>query len=841
MVEWWKTWTQTHLPLEEPVLVFAAVMLIILAAPLLAVRFRLPGIIGLIVAGILVGPHAAGILERDKTIELMGTVGLLYIMFMAGLEVDLNQFFKYRNRSLVFGSLTFLMPQLIGTAMAVWLLGFGWAAAILLASMFASHTLVSYPIAARLGIAQSGAVTTAIGGTIITDTAALLVLAVVAAAHHGDIGPMFWGELALSLGIFVAAVLILLPRLGRWFFGVYAGDGGAEFVFVLAAGFTCAFFAEVAGVEAIIGAFLAGLALNRLIPHQGALMNRINFVGNTLFVPLFLLSVGMLVEVSRLVGGYRAWLVGGSMVVTVILTKWLAAWLTRKLLGYSRSESMVIYGLSVPQAAATLAAVFVGFEINLFDEEVLNGAVMMILFTCLLGPWLVEKYGREMALASRRMPDRDDDAPQRILVPLANPSSADSLMDLAFAIREPDSHESIYPLTIAPDDGQVEKHVAAGEKMLGHAVIYAAGADVPVIPTTRIDLNIANGIARAVAELRISNIIVGWKPSAAPVRRGKVFGSVLDQLLNQTRQSILFCHFSRPINNTQRLILVIPPSGHLQSGFNDAIKLCKRMTSNIGARLYILSTPLTIEAVRAGVKKIKPEVNVTFAPVQQFARLADTLATTVGEDDMILLLNSRRSGPTWQPRCDRLPLELAAAFTELNLLVLYPSELVSRPGSMTPEQLENRPFIRALAEGRTTFQLDRISSEQAIERMLETAFPDEPAKRRMLQENLVRNSREFSAEVVPGVVLIHAHVSQVGEPTVLLGISQTGLSFPRVLKPAHLVFALLNPIHQSPEAHLKTLAAIANLVRQKDVIDRLRAAHSPEDLQADLNPVDPAY
>ena len=462
------------LPIQNPVMVFALAMVLFVSVPLLFERARVPGIIGLIVAGAVIGPNALGVMERDETIILLGTVGLLYLMFMAGVEIDLHGFNRNRNRSLGFGALTFLIPQTLGTGAALWL-GYGWASAILLGSMLASHTLVAYPITSRLGIAKNEAVTVAVGGTIITDLVALLVLAVVAASIGGDLDAVFWLRLAGMLAVFAALVMLGLPRLGRWFLGNdYVGEAGA-YVFVLAALYTSAVLAELAGVEAIIGAFLAGLALNRLIPEGGPLNNRLHFFGNALFIPFFLLSVGMLVDVRVFAAGPRAWMVMGAMSATVIVAKWLAAKLTQRMYGYSPEEGWAIFGLSVPQAAATLAAALIGYRIELFDAAVLNGAILMILITCTIGPWVVERYGRRLALREERKPAAQGDTPQRILIPMANAAHADALLDLAFLIRAPNSDEPLRPLTVVRGSArQAAEAVAKAERMLSQAVAYAA-------------------------------------------------------------------------------------------------------------------------------------------------------------------------------------------------------------------------------------------------------------------------------------------------------------------------------------------------------------------------------
>ena len=398
-------------PFTDPVLIVALATLLFLTVPVLAERIRVPGVIGLIVAGAAVGPHGFGLLARDQTIILLGTVGLLYLMLMVGLELDLHQFSLYRDRSIVFGTLSFLVPAVFGMAAGL-ALGYPLPSALLLASAFSSHTLLAFPIASRLGIVRNEAVTTALGGTILTEILALLLLAVVAnSAGGGALNAAFWARLAVSFGIYVTAVMWGLPRLGRWFFR-RSGDGGTEFIFVLASLFTISWLAHAAGVEPIVGALLAGLALNRLVPAQGPLMNRIHFVGNTLFIPFFLLSVGMLVNVWAL-DSLRAWVIAGVLSGGVLISTWLGAWFTGRAFGYEPAEGWTVFGLTVPHAAGTLAIILVGYDLGLLDQTEVNAVVVMILATCLAGPWAVERFGRRVALREAARPYDPAMAPWR--------------------------------------------------------------------------------------------------------------------------------------------------------------------------------------------------------------------------------------------------------------------------------------------------------------------------------------------------------------------------------------------------------------------------------------------
>ena len=662
-----------RLPVTEPVMVFAIAMLVFVAVPLVFERLHVPGMIGLIIAGAVLGPNALGVLERDETIVLLGTVGLLYLMFMAGVEIDLHGFRKYRNRSLTFGAITFLLPQVVGTGIGL-LLGYGWAASLLLASVFASHTLLAYPIASRFGLAKNAAVTTTVGGTIVTDSAALLVLAIIAASVEGELNAAFWIRLVVSLVVFVAVVMLGVPRLGRWFFRRHGSEGAAEYVFVLAALFVCAVLAEFAGVEPIIGAFLAGLAINRLIPEHGPLSNRLHLFGNAFFIPFFLFSVGMLVNVRVLAGGTRAWTVMLAMSGTVIVTKWMAARLSQRLFGYSPEEGWTMFGLSVPQAAATLAAALIGYQIRLFDETVLNGTILMILVTCTLGPWVVERYGRKLALLEERKPYEPSEAPQRILLAISNPATAESLTEFALLIRDPEVGEPLYPLIVVPgrgEDDDTAPQVATAEKMLSRSVLYAAGADTPVAPLTRVDHNFANGITRAITETRSNTVVVGWDRRQS--RRFALAGRVLDQVVERTQQLVLVTKVGGALNTIGRIIVVLPPCSDRSVGFCEAVRTIKILASRLGAKLTGLVVEGNCTDYGALFEGVKPSVPTEFETLGGWETLLPRLQEMVRNDDLIVVLGARRGSIAWHREIERLPGQLDQ-FIDGCFVVAYPSE-----------------------------------------------------------------------------------------------------------------------------------------------------------------------
>jgi Kef-type K+ transport system membrane component KefB/mannitol/fructose-specific phosphotransferase system IIA component (Ntr-type) len=799
------------LPITDPVLIFALAMVIFVGAPLLFERLRIPGIIGLIVAGAVIGPNGLNLLERGATIVLLGTVGLLYLMFMVGLELDLHDFNKYRNRSIIFGSLSFAIPQVLGTGVGL-LYGYPLASSLLLGAVFASHTVLAYPIASRLGIVKNLAVTTTLGGTILTEILALLVLAIVAGSAGGTLDFEFWLVLGASLAAYIAAIMWGVPIVARAFFRNVRSDSTLEFVFVMAVLFTVAWLAHFAQAEPIIGALLAGLALNRLVPHSGALMNRINFVGNALFIPFFLLSVGMLVDVSALTS-LDAVVFAVGIAVSVMVGKLFAAKVTERVFGFNKDEGWVIFGLSVPHASGTLAIVLVGFELTLFDQLEVNGIVLTILVTSLAGPWLVEHFGRNVALQEEQKPYEPREAPPRILIPIANPATEEALLDLAILLRGSGSSEPLHPLIVVPEAMDAsEAQVAEAERVLTHAVIYAAGAEVPVVPLTRVDQNIPAGIVRGIAETRSSTVVIGWDGGRSPV--GGIFGSVLDQLLVQTKAMVVVAKLGHALNVSKRLVLILPPLIYRHPGFFDAARGVKAIASQLGAPILGLGIDEEPERLDPLFEPIRPAASVQFERVDGWGQLFAELRDRVRPDDLVVVLSARRGTLPWHPKLERLPSQLARLLPE-SFLMFYPSE------ADTPrrEPVAQNVLPRGLQPDRITFDLPKTGFQEALRTILSAAI-DDPARLEKVVAALVEGEREFSTEVRPGVVVPHARVQGIAEPVLFLGTCPEGIEFPQARDAANLIFVLLSPADR-PQEHLRSLAEIARLVSREEYVQEL--------------------
>ncbi|ADE68777.1 MULTISPECIES: cation:proton antiporter [Priestia] len=661
-----------HFPLKEPVLIFGFAVLIFLLFPILMGKLRIPAIIGPIIAGIIVGPNGLEILERDSTIQLLGTVGLLFIMFIAGLELDLDGFKKYRNRSILFGMLSFLIPLVLGVLIGLWL-HLSMLSAILFGSIFSTHTLLGYPAISRLGVAKNQAVTTAVGGTLLTDSLALLFLAVITGASEGHLTVGFFVYLIVATALFAVVVLFLTPYLTKWFFKRSNNEGTTEFNFVLAILFVAGAISLFVGLEPIIGAFLAGLALNRYIYDHGPLMNRIRFTANALFIPFFLLSVGMLMDLGVLISSPKTLLTIALITIVAIGSKLLASWGTSKVYGYSKTERNVIFGLSTTHAAATLAITLVGYEFGLFDQQIINAVIIVILVTCILGPYLCEKYGRKLAVAQDKE-SLDDTLPERILITITNSDTIESLLDLGFVLKKAKkTEEPIYPLTVIQKDlKQADHEVAQAERMLGHALTYASGADVPVRLLTRVDHNIGWGIERAATEERITTIIVGWDGSVKESQ--KVFGRVIDNFLEHTYQRSLITTIKHPLNMMERVILILPNNIVHKPGFEDSITIIKGIVSQLNATIQGLVIRDDLEAYRKASEQVHPNVEVEFQSIDCWNSVYKNGLNDIKSTDLVILLSARKGTVAWHPELETLPKKLASMNLK-NFIVFYPTEM----------------------------------------------------------------------------------------------------------------------------------------------------------------------
>lgn len=663
-----------ELPLANPVLIFSLILFIILLSPILLRKLNIPGIIGLIIAGVVIGPYGFNILEKNSAVDLFSTIGLLYIMFIAGLELDMNEFKSNRNKSLLFGFFTFAIPLAVGYPVCFYLLGYDFNASFLTASMFATHTLVAYPIVSKLGISKNQAVAVTVGGTILTDTAVLIILAVVMGNSEGSLNQEFWIRLGVSLAVFSFIMFFIIPKIAKWFFRKLESEKHSHYIFVLSVVFFAAFLAELAGVEPIIGAFVAGLALNKLIPHSSALMNRIEFIGNSLFIPFFLISVGMLVDISVILSGPMALIIAGMLSVVAIFGKWMAALLTQLVFKYSKAQRQLIFGLSSAHAAATLAVVLVGYKAEILDDNILNGTVILILVTCIIASFATEKAAKRIVVETE-----EEDAgevfkssgaqSEQILLPIANVANFEKLLEFSTFIKDKKSSNPISILSVVSNNDEAEVNILKTRNKLETFVKEGSATETAVNVITTIDHNIASGIARISREIMADIIVLGW-----PQRSGfidKIIGEKVDSILNNTDKTTFICHLEKPLVTHKKIVIAAPPLAEHENGFSMWFAKMVKLAQELSVTIHLNCNENTKEAIERLLKSTKMTAAIEFHPFSEWDDFL-VLAKHIDKDDLIVLVSARKGATSHMSYLENLPSKLEKHFSENSRFIIYP-------------------------------------------------------------------------------------------------------------------------------------------------------------------------
>ena len=676
------------LPIDNPVLQFFLLLVIILVAPILFNRLRIPSLIGLIIAGAIVGENVLGLLARDSGIVLSGTVGLLYIMFLAGLEIDMVGFKKNGRQSFIFGLLTFLIPMALGTAAAYYLLNLHLIPSILLASMLASHTPLTYPIISKFGVTKNRAVTISMGGTMITNTLALLVLAVIVGMQAGEVNTTFWVRLLISFTVFAGVVFFLFPMIGRWFLKKFQ-DNVSQYIFVLMMVFLAAVLAQFAGVEAIIGAFLAGLALNRLIPRSSPLMNRVEFVGNAVFIPFFLISVGMLIDFRAFVSDWAS--IKAAVVITgaVIAAKYLAALAAQKAFGYVKPERQIIFGLTLGQAAATLAVVLIGYNLGLLSDAILNGAIIKVLVTCTIASFQAQKGAFALSLMEGNPGDEQSgDKNERILITLSNPDTMEELMELSLAMKSKYNTDGLYALNIINSKVHSLESEKKANKLLDAAAKVASATDTHVQKIIRYDESITNGIVGITRKYDISHIVMGLHMKSDLSK--SFLGDLTESVLEHSDATAVIYKSVQPISTIKRHLVIIPENAEKEVGFAFWLSKIWSIARNTGAKIVFYAPTTILDIIRHIQTHHLIEAEfVTFPNWNDFLYISKDLRA----DDLLFIITSRPHKKSYHSNMAKIPDYVNQYFTKNSFILLHPMQgSVSDPH----EDLMNPTFLASV-------------------------------------------------------------------------------------------------------------------------------------------------
>ena len=677
-----------YFPITDPTLIFFVVLLIVLFAPIIMGKLRIPHIIGMVLAGIVIGKYGLNILERDSSFELFGRVGLYYIMFLAALEMDMEGMKKNKSRLLIYGLLTCFVPFTLTYLMSIHLLHYSTKASLLLSCIMASNTLIAYPIVSRFGLQQKPSVTLSVGSSMLSLLIALVILAGLVASFSEHDGVLFWIFFATKFAAYCGFMIFLIPRLTRWFLRRYS-DAVMQFIFVMAMLFMSAALSQIVGIEGVFGAFFAGLILNRYIPHISPLMNRLEFIGNALFIPYFLIGVGMLINVNLLFqGGHILWVIF-CIVFFGTLGKAIAAYAACLGFRLPLSSGHMMFGLTSAHAAGSIAMVMVGMNIligpntYLVNDDMLNGVVIMILFTCIISSLLTDWSSRKIILRDKELPEAEDEKKgndEKILIPVRYPEYADNLMDLALLVRNQKLNRGLVCLNVVYDDKDMRYNQEQGRQLLDHCSQLAAATDVRTQTQVRIAANIANGIKHAFNEFQCSEIIIGMHMH--PERSPKFWGEFHQSLFNGLSRQIIMARVIQPLNTIRRIQVAVPSRAEFEPGFYRWLERLSRMAGNLDCRIQFHGRTETLALINEYIQNRHHEVRADYAVMNHWNEMPQ-LAAQISNDHMLVVITARKGTVSYKTALERLPEEITRFFSGTNLMIIFPDQY----GDSSGEQL----------------------------------------------------------------------------------------------------------------------------------------------------------
>ena len=690
----------SYFPITDPTLIFFVVLLIILFAPIIMGKLRIPHIIGMVLAGVAVGKYGFNILSRDDSFELFGKVGLYYIMFLASLEMDMEGVKRNSRRFGVFGLLTFAVPLLLTYVASLTILHYSQLASILLGCIMASNTLIAYPIVGRYGLQKKPSVTLSVGSSMISLLMALVTLAAIVASYGGNTGPMFWLWFAGKFVLYCATLIIVIPRLARWFLRRYS-DAVMQFIFVMSMLFMSAVFSEAVGLEGIFGAFLSGLILNRFIPHVSPLMNRIEFIGNALFIPYFLIGVGMLINVRMLFAGGNILMV--VLVVTLFgtLGKALAAYIASFLFKLPVSSGNMMFGLTSAHAAGAIAMVMIGMRVELapgvalVNDDMLNGVVIMILFTCIISTMVTEHAAQQIILRDKEMPNAEDDKhanDEKILIPMKYPEYAQRLVNVAMMMRNPKNTTGLVGLNVVYDDDDMHRNMEQGQQLLDRMASYAAAADMTMQTQVRVAANIANGIRHAFKEYRATDVLIGMHMH--PEVSQKFWGAFHQSLFNGLNSQIVMARLNQPLSTIRRVQVAVPSRAQFEPGFYRWLERVCRLAANMECHTEFFGREDVLPLIEQYVKNKHRNIRVSFTKMLHWSEMP-RLAASISDDHLFIVVTARKGTVSYKNALERLPDEIQNNFSGKNIMIIFPDQHGDAMEEMTFAQPQHTEDLSA--------------------------------------------------------------------------------------------------------------------------------------------------
>lgn len=660
-------------PLTQPVAIFLLVLLIILVCPIVFRRLGIPQIVGLIASGILVGPYGLNVLARDASFEIFGQVGILYLMFLAAVEIDMFHLRKNLNRGIVFGLITFTIPMAAGIIGSRLSFGASWTTCVLIASMYASHTLISYPIVSKFGLQNAKPAVIAVCATIVTVMLSLLTLAGVVEASEGGFSTSRFVVLLLQMVVYAVVVGITFRYATKWFFRKFS-DMVSQFIYVLAMVFIASMTAQLIGLEAILGAFYAGLVLNRFIPERSGLMGRIQFVGNALFIPYFLIGVGMLINVHVIFKGWSVGWVALNMVLVSMASKWFSAYLGAKLFGFGGMQRDIMFGLTSGKAAATIAATMIGFQHGLLSEDMMNGAVLMILACCVVSTFTTQRATKQLRMERTEAElmsegERTPGEYARQLVAVANPVTAEGLMRLALLMRNRRNRNPVTALFVRNSDDT--RILNMGRSALKSAVTAAQAVDIEVKDIERYDVNVMAGIINEAKQNMSSDIMIGMHRKSNVV--DTFYGTMIEQLLASTNKMILISRCFTPVDTLARLVVLAPDKAEYETGFQTWVERVGNLATQLACKVIFMTYPATATFIRNVLDDEKFSIRQEYRELHSWDDFI-LHSAEIHDEDLLMVVAARKGSISCTGDLENLPAFISRNFARYNLLVIYPSQ-----------------------------------------------------------------------------------------------------------------------------------------------------------------------
>lgn len=695
----------SYFPITDPTLIFFVVMLIILFAPIIMGKLRIPHIIGMVLAGVAVGKYGFNILARDDSFELFGKVGLYYIMFLASLEMDMEGVKRNKGRFLGFGLLTFALPLVLTYFASISLLHYSVFASLLLGCLMASNTLIAYPIVGRYGLQRKPSVTLSVGSSMISLLMALVALTAIVASYGGETSVWFW---LLFVGKFVGycvAMFLLIPRFTRWFLRRYS-DAVMQFIFVMSMLFMSAAASEVVGLEGIIGAFVAGIILNRYIPHVSPLMNRIEFIGNALFIPYFLIGVGMLINVRLLFEGST--IIIAMLVIAGFgtLGKAIAAYAAASMFRLPKSSGNMMFGLTSAHAAGAIAMLMIGMRVELepgkplVTDDMLNSVVLMILVTCIISTMMTERAAQQITLRDREMPsdDKPATAEEKILIPLKYPEYAQRLVNLAMLMRNPKNTTQLVGLNVVYDDDDMQRNMEKGSQLLERMAQYSASADMTMQTQVRVAANIANGIRHAFKEFRATDIIIGMHMH--PEVSQKFWGAFHQSLFNGLNSQIIMARLNQPLPTIRRIKVAVPSRAQFEPGFYRWLERLSRLACNMECHTEFHGRGDTLPLIAEYIRHYHPTMRCSFTEMTHWNEMPH-IAESIQNDHLFVVVTARKGTVSFKNALEHLPEEIKHHFSGSNIMIIFPDQHGDAMDEMTfaqPQHTEDQSAYEAIGK-----------------------------------------------------------------------------------------------------------------------------------------------